>query len=92
MAKLFFMPFSIGTGLLAGLVSKKTFELIWAKIDRREPPQPENRGADLGKLALALALEGALFRVVKGLVDHGSRRSFASVTGAWPGDQDPPPA
>jgi hypothetical protein len=49
--------------------------------------QTENRGADLGKLALALALEGALFRAVKGLLDHGSRRSFASVTGVWPGDR-----
>jgi hypothetical protein len=87
MAKLFFMPFSIATGLLAGLISKKAFELIWRRIDSREPPQPKDRQAGFGKLALALGLEGALFRVVKGLVDHGSRRGFASITGAWPGDR-----
>jgi len=87
MAKLFFMPFSIGTGLLAGLISKKAFELIWERIDSQDPPQPKDREAGFGKLAFALALEGALFRVVKGLVDHGSRRSFASITGAWPGDR-----
>jgi hypothetical protein len=89
MAKLLFMPFSIATGVLAGLISKKTFALIWSKIDGSEPPEPKNERAGFGELALALALQGALFRVVKGLVDHGSRRGFASVTGAWPGDREP---
>ncbi len=87
MAKLFFMPFSIVTGLLAGMISKKAFELIWGRIDSQEPPQAKDRQAGFGKLALALGLEGTLFRLVKGLVDHGSRRGFASITGAWPGDR-----
>jgi hypothetical protein len=89
MAKLLFMPFRLGAGVLAGMLGKKAFDLIWSRIDDREPPQPENRRVSLGKLALALGLEGALFRLVKGLVDHGSRRGFASLTGAWPGDEDP---
>jgi Protein of unknown function (DUF4235) len=88
MAKLLFKPFSIATGLLAGIASKKAFELIWSRIDDREDaPQPDRRYVGLGKLALALGLEGALFRMVKGLVDHGSRRAFAGVTGAWPGEE-----
>ncbi|HEY2141381.1 MAG TPA: DUF4235 domain-containing protein [Solirubrobacteraceae bacterium] len=91
MAKLLFLPFSIGTGLLAGLIGKKTFERLWGAIDDREPPQPENRRVHLGKLALALGLEGAVFRVVKGLVDHGSRYGFARFTGRWPGDEEPEP-
>jgi hypothetical protein len=91
MAKLLFMPFSIVTGLLAGLISKKVFALVWSRIDEQDPPQPKSRGADFGKLALSLALQGALFRVVKGLVDNGSRRGFASLTGAWPGNRDPQP-
>lgn len=86
MAKLFFLPFSIGGGLLAGLISKKIFELLWRKVDDQEAPKPESRGAHIGKLALALVIEGALFRGVKGLVDHGSRHGFAKLTGTWPGD------
>jgi hypothetical protein len=27
--------------------------------------------------------------VVKGLVDHASRRGFAKATGAWPGEDAP---
>jgi Protein of unknown function (DUF4235) len=91
MAKLIFMPISILTGLLAGIISKKVFALIWGRIDEQDPPQPQNRRADFGKLAVSLALEGALFRLVKGLVDNSSRRGFASVTGAWPGDREPEP-
>jgi hypothetical protein len=91
MAKLIFLPFSIGTGLLAGVIGKKTFERLWGTIDDQEPPKPENRRVQLGKLALALGIEGAVFRLVKGLVDHGSRRGFARLTGSWPGDEEPQP-
>jgi hypothetical protein len=87
MAKLLFLPLSIGTGLLAGLIGKKAFELLWGKIDGQEPPKPEDREAHIGRLTLALFVEGALFRVVKGLVDHGSRQGFAKLTGTWPGDK-----
>jgi hypothetical protein len=89
MTKLLFLPLSIGTGILAGLISKKAFETIWSAIDDKEPPQPERRQIQLGKLALALTIEGALVRLVKGLVDHGSRHAFARLTGAWPGEQEP---
>ena len=91
MAKLLFLPFRVGTGLLAGLVSKKTFERLWGLVDDRQPPQPKDREVQLSKLALALAIEGALSRVVKGVVDHGSRACFARFTGAWPGDEEPQP-
>ncbi len=91
MTKLLFLPFSIGTGFLAGLVSKKTFERLWGLVDDRQAPQPKDRKVQLSKLALALAIEGALFRVVRGVVDHGSRAAFARLTGAWPGDEEPQP-
>ena len=88
MAKLLFLPFSLGSGLLAGVVSKKLFGAVWGLIDKRQPPQVEQRQVGIGKLALALTLQGAVFRLVKGLVDHGARRSFLYLTGSWPGDDD----
>jgi hypothetical protein len=89
MAKLLFTPFRLATGLIAGLLGKKALDQIWSRIDDQGPPKPENRGASVGKLALALALEGALLRVIRGLVDHESRHGFAVLTGAWPGDDAP---
>lgn len=89
MSKLLFLPVSLGTGILAGILGKRAFETLWSVIDDEEPPQPEHRRAQLGKLALALAIEGALFRLLKGLVDHASRRGFARLTGVWPGEEEP---
>jgi hypothetical protein len=87
--KLVFLPVSIGTGLLAGLVGRKLFGVIWGVIDDQEPPSAEHREVNVLKLIAALLIEGALFSLIKGLVDHGSRHAFARVTGAWPGDEQP---
>lgn len=89
MAKLMFLPVSIGGGLLAGLIGKKLFGFMWGAIDDQAPPSAEHREVSLPKLVAALLLEGALFSLIKGLVDHGSRHAFARVTGAWPGDEQP---
>lgn len=87
MSKLIFRPLSVVAGLLAGLVGKKLFQRVWRVLDDEDPPKPEQRPVAIGMLALALAIEGALFRVVKGLADHGSRRAFSQLTGSWPGER-----
>lgn len=84
--KLLFAPIGIGVGLIAGLVAQKAFERIWAVIDDEDPPEPDQRRAPTMKLVTALALEGAVFRIVKGLTDRGARSGFAAVTGRWPGE------
>jgi hypothetical protein len=87
--KILFLPFSIAAGLLAGFLSKKLFDGIWGLFDDEEAPHPHHREISLVKLGLALAIEGAVFRAVRGLVDHGARRGFHNITGAWPGDETP---
>ena len=87
MSKLIFRPVSIVAGLLAGLVGKKLFRGLWKALDKQEPPKPEERPVAIGMLALALAIEGALFRLVKGLAEHGSRHAFSQLTGSWPGER-----
>jgi hypothetical protein len=90
--KILFLPVSIVGGLFAGQLSKKVFDFIWGRIDDEDAPRPKHRDIPLPKLALALVIEGALFRLVKGLVDHGSRRGFWKATGSWPGEEEPEPA
>ena len=91
MGKLIFLPVSIGSGLIAGLIGKKMFQLIWGVIDDEEAPKAQHRYISLPKLIAALAIEGALFALIRGLVDHGSRHAFARATGSWPGDERPEP-
>jgi hypothetical protein len=87
--KLIFAPISIVAGLLAGIVGKKIFEQLWGLVDKEEPPRPEHREFSWPKLVAALVFEGAIFRLVKGLVDHGTRTTFAKATGSWPGEEAP---
>jgi hypothetical protein len=89
MSKLIFRPVSIVAGLIAGLIGKKLFQGLWRVVDDEQPPRPEERPAPIGKLILALVLEGALFRLVKGLAEHGSRNAFSRLTGSWPGAAPP---
>ena len=86
--KFLFAPIGIGAGLVAGMLGKKAFERLWAAIDEEEPPEPDQRDAPTAKLIAALAIEGAIFRLVKGMTDYGARRAFAGATGSWPG-KDP---
>jgi hypothetical protein len=89
--KLIFAPISIVLGLIAGVVGKKLFEGVWGLVDDEEPPRAEHREFSWPKLVAALLVEGAIFRLVKGLVDHGTRASFARLTGSWPGEEGPEP-
>jgi hypothetical protein len=89
--KLVYLPIGILSGLLAGLIAKKIFEQLWGVIEDREPPEAKHREIEYPKLVAALLLEGAIFRLVRGLVDHGARRGFARLTGAWPGEEAPEP-
>jgi hypothetical protein len=89
--KLAFTPVSVALALAAGALSKKVFDLVWSAFDDEEAPRPKHRDVPLIKTAVALLIEGAIFRLVRGLADHGARHAFANVTGTWPGEERPDP-
>ena len=87
--KLLFAPVGVISGLLAGLAGRKIFKRLWGLAEEEEPPRPEHRDVEWPKLAAALLIEGAVFRLVKGAVDHAARQRFAHLTGRWPGEEAP---
>ena len=89
MAKLLFIPVSVGAGLVAGFASRKLFDQVWGLFDDEEPPDAKHRDVDWRKLLVASAVQGAIFRTVKEASDHYSRRAFAGATGKWPGEEHP---
>jgi len=91
MAKVMFIPFRIGGGLLAGMLGRKLFEQVWGLIDKEEPPHAEHRDISVPKMLIALALEGAIFRLTSGALDHWARRGFERFMGTWPGEEAPEP-
>ena len=90
-AKILFIPVSIATGLAAGFLGKKLFDGLWGVIDDQEPPDSKYRDVSWGRLLLAGAIQGAIFRAVKEATDHASRRAFYRTTGTWPGETHPDP-
>ncbi len=89
MGKVLFIPFSVGAGLLAGLIGGKLFQALWGLIDDEEAPEPAHREVSWQRLSVALAIEGAIFRVIRGIVDHSSRIAYERFTGRWPGEREP---
>lgn len=85
------IPMNILGGLLAGFVSKKIFEQLWGLVDDIEPPDAKHRYVDYRKLIPALLVEGAIFRLARGFVDHVSRHGVLRLTGSWPGEEAPEP-
>ena len=89
--KFLFLPFSILSGILAGLLGRKLFDQIWGIFDEEEPPDSKHLEISWQKLLLAAVVQGAIFRAVKEATDHGSRRAVMSLTGTWPGEERPEP-
>lgn len=89
--KALFTPISILVGLVAGKVASKIFATVWAAIDDEEAPAPKYREIDMVKLVPALLVEGAIFKLTKGMTDHALRHAFTRAAGEWPGDEAPQP-
>jgi hypothetical protein len=89
--KLLYAPMAILSGLFAGWVAQKAFDRLWALFADEGAPEPDQRDASLAKLITALVVEGALFRLTKGLVDRATRSGFSRMTGRWPGEAEREP-
>ncbi len=85
---LLFRPVGILAGFLAGFIARKVFSQVWSAIDDTDPPDAQELDIPKAKFVVSLALEGVIFTVVRGLVDHYSRVAFYRYTGAWPGESD----
>ena len=71
----------IGAGALAGLIFKEVWKLT-AGDDDAPNATDEDRG--WGEILAAAALQGAIFAVVKALVDRGGATGVRKLTGTWP--------
>jgi hypothetical protein len=89
MSRVAFTPVSVLSGLLGGLIAAKLFELIWSQFAGEEAPEPGHREVSWPQLLVALTVEGAIFRVIRGIIDRGARVAFVRATGSWPGEKKP---
>lgn len=88
-ARILYKPWGITGSIVAGLIARQVFEIIWLKVvptDTDDPPKPLESEYALKQIVVASAIQGAIFAVVKALFQRASARGFQRWTGEWPGD------
>ena len=71
----------------AGAVASAIFKQIWRRVAHEDDaPDALQSEYSLGKVLLAATIQGAIFAVVKALIDRGGARGFEKLTGSWPGN------
>jgi Protein of unknown function (DUF4235) len=71
----------IGAGMVAGFVFKEVWKLASGDDDA---PNATDEDRGWGEVLAAAALQGAIFAVVKALVDRGGASGVRKMTGEWP--------
>ena len=86
-----YKPFGIVLGLVAGLLGKRVFNLVWTKIDDEDPPKATTEATTWGKVLSAAAVQGMIFRLTRVVVDRYGAIGWSYLTGVWPGEKRPDP-
>lgn len=87
-AKLLYRPVGLVSSMTGGLIAGAIFKQIWKRVspgDKPDPPKPLETEYPLKEILLAAAIQGAIFSVVKTLIDRQGARLFERATGEWPG-------
>jgi hypothetical protein len=84
-----YKPIGIVLGLIAGLLGKRVFNFVWAKVDEEDPPKATTEQTTAAKLVAAAAIQGVIFKVVRVLVDRAGAKGWRHLTGSWPGEKRP---
>ena len=71
----------IGAGAVAGFVFKEVWKLASGDDDA---PNATDEDRGWGEIIAAAALQGAIFAVVRALVDRGGASGVRKFTGEWP--------
>jgi hypothetical protein len=87
MAKLLYKPFGILFSVLGGLLAGAAFKQVWKRIAGQED-SPKAKESEYGwkEILPAAAIQGAIFGLVKAVVDRSGAEGFRKLTGTWPGD------
>jgi hypothetical protein len=86
--KLLYKPLGLVISVLGGIVASALFKRAWKFVGHEdEAPAATERRRDWGEILLAAALQGAIFGLVKAMMDRGGAVWFRKATGTWPGDE-----
>jgi Protein of unknown function (DUF4235) len=89
MGKLFYRATGTAVSVLGGMAATAIFHRLWrVAADEEEAPSATDPRRSWPEILIAAALDGAIFAVVKAVLDRGIATAARELTGTWPGDGD----
>jgi NhaP-type Na+/H+ or K+/H+ antiporter len=86
-AKVAYKPVGLLGGIVAGAIAGMVFRQLWKRMsDEEETPDALQREYPWREIVLASAIQGAIFAVVRAVINRGGAEAFRKLTGTWPGD------
>jgi hypothetical protein len=83
--KVSYRPIGLLLGVAAGAVAGLIFKQVWKLASGdKDAPDAIDEDRSWGEIIAAAALQGAIFAVVKALVDRGGATGLRKITGTWP--------
>ena len=87
-AKILYRPVGIVSSIAGGLLASLIFKQVWKRVSAGEgvdPPGPLESEYDFKEILLAAVIQGAIYSVVKTIIQRQGARTFERATGEWPG-------
>lgn len=87
-AKVLYRPIGLAGSIAGGLIASVIFKQVWKRVspgDQSDPPKALATEYPLKEILLAAVVQGAIYSLVKTVIDRGGARAFQRWTGEWPG-------
>jgi hypothetical protein len=82
--KLLYKPFSIFAGILGARAGRQMFDAIWSRLSQSPKPSYRDPQADLPRVVISAALEGATMAASLAFAHQLTIRLFHHLFGVWP--------
>jgi hypothetical protein len=87
-AKILYRPVGLLSSIVGGLLAGVIFTQVWRRAtpgEKSDAPKALETDYPFREILLAAAVQGAIFSVVKTVIDRQGARVFEKWTGEWPG-------